>query len=129
MFVHSEIDLRPFQCLFTELPKSRPSVVATAPRFLDELRGAVTVVGSTARLSAKLIGHPKPNVEWYRDDREVLEGGRIRFEEGPGGQVTLVVRDARLTDQGRYKCLAANRLGRDFSSSSLIITGNNIYFS
>lgn len=81
------------------------------------------MVGSTARLTAKLTGHPKPSIEWYKDDREVLEGGRIRCEEAPGGQVTLVVRDARLTDQGRYKCLASNRLGRDFSSSSLIITG------
>lgn len=94
-----------------------------APRFEVELRGAVTVVGSTARLSAKVIGHPKPIIEWYKDDKEVLYAGRIRFEDAPDGEIALVVRDVRLTDQGRYKCVASNRQGKDFSSSSLLVTG------
>lgn len=97
-----------------------------APRFDVELRGVVTVVGSTAKLSAKVIGHPTPTIEWYKDDKEVLHGGRLRFEESPDGEITLVARDVRLTDQGRYKCVATNRLGKDFSSSSLIVTGKPI---
>lgn len=109
--------------LSAELPKAKKSVVAVAPKFEVELRGAVTVVGSTARLAAKVTGHPAPTIEWYKDDKEILYGGRLRFEESPDGEVAVVVRDVRLSDQGRYKCVASNRLGKDFSSSSLLVTG------
>jgi len=112
--------------MFTELPKVKKSVVAVAPRFEGELRGAVTVVGSTARLAAIVSGHPTPTIEWFKDDKEVLYAGRLKFEESPDGEVALVVRDVRLSDQGRYKCVATNRLGKDFSSSSLLVTGKTL---
>ena len=71
-------------------------------------------------------GTPEPEVDWYKDNRVIREGGRIKFMFEDDGLCSLLVRDAESSDRGRYKCVASNPLER-FNvvlSSSLSVSWN-----
>lgn len=66
-------------------------------------------------------GTPEPEVDWYKDNRVIREGGRIKFMFEDDGLCSLLVRDAESSDRGRYKCVASNPAGKVQSSAELFI--------
>ena len=70
----------------------------------------------------RVLGTPKPSVQWYKDDIEIFSCDRIEMrEEDEGGAVVL--KGARLSDSGVIKSVATNILGRAVSTAQLIIEG------
>ena len=70
----------------------------------------------------RVLGTPKPSIQWYKDDVEIFSCDRIEMrEEEEGGAVIL--KGARLSDSGAVKCVATNILGKATSSAQLIIEG------
>ena len=62
---------------------------------------------------------PKPTYEWYHGDNKITTGGRYTIHEDGGLEIVGINDD----DGGKYKCVANNSLGSDFSVGSLVIKG------
>ena len=73
----------------------------------------------------RVLGTPKPSIQWYKDDVEIFACDRIEMrEEEEGGAVIL--KAARLSDSGVIKCVASNILGRCTSTAQFSIEGIRI---
>ena len=66
-------------------------------------------------------GTPEPDVDWYKDNRVIREGGRIKFTFEDDGLCSLLTREAEHSDRGRYKCVASNPAGKAQCSAELFI--------
>ena len=66
-------------------------------------------------------GTPEPEVDWYKDNRVIREGGRIKFTFEDDGLCSLLIREAEHSDRGRYKCVASNPAGKAQCSAELFI--------
>ena len=74
----------------------------------------------------RVLGTPKPSIQWYKDDLELFACERVELrEEEEGGAVVL--RAARFSDSGVVKCVATNILGRAVSIAQLAIEGNQYF--
>ena len=51
-------------------------------------------------------GSPKPNVTWYREERELSEDQNINYKIHPEG--VLEISSVEFRDIGRYKCQVGN---------------------
>lgn len=67
------------------------------------------------------LGTPEPDVDWYKDNRVIREGGRIKFKFEDDGLCSLLIREAEASDRGRYKCVASNPAGKAQCSAELFI--------
>ena len=68
----------------------------------------------------RVLGTPKPSVQWYKDDLELFSCDRLELREEEEGGV-VVLKGARMSDSGVVKCVAANKLGRAVSTAQLTI--------
>ena len=74
------------------------------------------------KFEVKVLGTPKPSIQWYKDDVEIFACDRIEMkEEDEGGAVIL--KGARFSDSGVIKCVASNILGRCTSTAQFSIEG------
>lgn len=80
------------------------------------------VEGGSTVLECSANGSPRPQITWSKDN-VIVHGGddtsRIRLKEDGS---LLVIKDAQLTDAGRYECILSNAVGtaRDFLVLSVI---------
>ena len=96
--------------------------VQIAPYFVLMLNDTIALEHERVEFAVKVLGTPKPSVQWYKDDMEVFASDRLEIKtEEDGGSVT--VRDVRLSDCGNIKCVATNILGRATSVAQLVIEG------
>jgi len=94
--------------------------VQIAPYFVLMLNDTIALEHERVEFKVKVLGTPKPSVQWYKDDMEVFSSDRLEIkEEDDGGSV--IVKEARLNDSGNIKCVATNVLGRATSVAQLII--------
>lgn len=97
-----------------------PEFEGNTPRFTQKLKDVDAVPGKTARLECRVIGDPRPDIRWYRENEPLLEGGRYKFEDDDDRQV-LVIDDVCGSDEGMYKCVARNSAGKAHCSADLYI--------
>ncbi|XP_048260941.1 Down syndrome cell adhesion molecule-like protein Dscam2 isoform X10 [Bombus terrestris] len=96
-----------------------------APAFTSELRGGWLKkrAKSSAVLSCPAQGHPVPSFRWYK----FIEGSsrrqpvqlneRVRQVSG-----TLIIREARVEDSGKYLCIVNNSVGGESVETVLTVT-------
>ena len=89
-----------------------------APQFVSSAASdAITVTeGDTVRVHCSVRGRPPPAVAWTVNGRALGEGpladdDRVRAAVDESGCHTLIVRSARMGDQGEIVCVARNRSG------------------
>ena len=66
-------------------------------------------------------GKPEPDVDWYKDNRMMAEGGRFKFMFDDEGLCSLVIKETNTSDRGRYKCVASNAAGKAQCSAELFV--------
>ncbi|KAF7219368.1 immunoglobulin superfamily member 10 [Nothobranchius furzeri] len=74
------------------------------------------VTGTLIKLNCGATGIPKPDITWELPDHSVLsaaEQGRSMGSEMLHPQGTLIIQKPKVSDSGRYTCLAKNPLGTD----------------
>ena len=67
-------------------------------------------------------------MDWYKDNRVIREGGRMRFLFEDDGLCSLLIREAESSDRGRYKCVASNPAGKVQCSAELFIESKYLIF-
>ena len=76
----------------------------------------------TVYLRAHYFGNPEPRVVWYKGGRRLSHMERVKIRTYPG-ESTLVIRDLRADDSGKYEIQIENEVGVDCSSASLCCEG------
>ncbi|CAH1782898.1 unnamed protein product [Owenia fusiformis] len=94
-----------------------PSVIdneGNKPRFTapakNRRRNIQRPVGSSARLRCKATGKPKPEIIWYKDNKQIVEE-RNSNDHVHTQKWTLHLSDLRNEDSGKYTCRVYNRAG------------------
>lgn len=85
--------------------------VRAPPRWLRMPADVSALIGSEARLSCPVAGHPVPRVTWSK----VTDGNRVRLEAGQSDGV-LVLRSVQPRDRGVYVCEADNGVGEPIAN-------------
>ena len=92
--------------------------------YLDNEGGVdyVSFPQETVYLRAHYFGNPEPRVAWFKGGRRLNHVDRIKIRTYPG-ESTLVIRDLRADDSGKYEIQIENEVGSDECSASLCVEG------
>ena len=99
-----------------------------SPKFIQPLKSQEVMEGSPAKLEVKISGEPEPDVEWFKDEQPIEDGGNFRIEFDDSDGCTLIINSARLEDEGQYRCVATNEFGKAISEAELLVTGMVIFY-
>ncbi|XP_030557678.1 obscurin isoform X1 [Drosophila novamexicana] len=93
------------------------------PAFISELQDAASVEGFPVKMDVKVIGSPKPNLQWFHNGHEILpENGHISIMENPDSTFSLVLDKTVPSDSGLYEIIAKNSEGSTSSKAKLYIS-------
>ncbi|KAG7261541.1 hypothetical protein CRUP_000352 [Coryphaenoides rupestris] len=70
--------------------------------------------GATVVLKAEISGEPPPDVAWLKDGDDIDEDDRVFYDVGDANTI-LTIKNARVSDAGRYEVFVENNLGTDQS--------------
>ncbi|KAJ8369200.1 hypothetical protein SKAU_G00092280 [Synaphobranchus kaupii] len=94
------------------------NVVVNYPPFIKDVKSSETQVGRLGVLQCDATAVPKPEFEWYRDDKRLSNAHGISIQIF-GTRTLLLVSNVTEDDYGNYTCVATNRLG--VNSASLFL--------
>ena len=99
-----------------------PSVsVGTKPELLTDLKDTKVVAPNSATLKCEIApGSPEPTLSWYRDNRQLKPSKKYTMSY-TGRDASLVIKDTELSDAGRYRCEADNRVARVDTDATLTV--------
>lgn len=84
------------------------------------------VLGEPFQLFCNIVGVPDPKIRWYKKGVLIRNGSRISISTD---MKILDIKYLKLEDDGEYKCVGVNRLGKVEQIIYLkSITGMTIYF-
>lgn len=75
--------------------------------------------GKIFLLSCQASGSPHPRIHWYKDGRQISDGGRSRVSVLSSGDLLFTL--AKRSDTGLYSCEVVNEHGMDMASTKVII--------
>lgn len=88
-------------------------VVTEKPGFGVPLKDVTTKIGATETFEVVVTGVPKPEVAWFKGDKELKKGKRIFFEEEEvahsGMKYKMTIKDIDMKDFGEV-CFRGQRL-------------------
>nr|XP_019945261.1 PREDICTED: CAVP-target protein [Paralichthys olivaceus] len=91
-------------CILVEVPAR----VSKGPDNIKAKRGTTIV------LKAEISGEPPPDVAWLKDGDDIDEDKRVFFDVGDTNTI-LTIKNAQVSDAGRYEVFVENSLGTDQS--------------
>lgn len=97
-------------------------LVQAAPEWVTKPRDTSSALNGPASLDCLAVGYPTPTVRWSREET-VSDDVELRPVPLGGARVsllangTLVIREVRKEDAGRYRCVASNGLGQDLEGT------------
>jgi len=97
-----------------------------SPKFLQPLKSQEVFEGSAAKLEVRISGEPEPEIEWFKDEQPIEEGGNFRIEFDDTDGCVLVINSAKLEDEGMYRCVASNSFGKAISEAHFLVTGEEL---
>ncbi|XP_072557451.1 limbic system-associated membrane protein isoform X1 [Paramormyrops kingsleyae] len=98
------------------------NVVVNYPPFIKEAKSSETQVGRLGVLQCDASAVPKPEFDWYRDDKRLINTHGINIQIF-GSRTLLVVSNVTEDDYGNYTCVATNKLGNHNASLFLYRPG------
>ena len=111
-----------FPNLYCHFTAKKPT--GTAPEIAEPLKDVTVVEGEPATLECELKGEPQPDIEWFRDGKQLEESKRVRMEFD-GEVCSLTLKPSELDDEGEYKCVARNELGSASTKAELLVNEAN----
>lgn len=91
------------------------------PRVKAQLTDCEVNEGASAMLEAKITGHPKPRISWFKGDKKVEPDDRHKFLYEDDESHTLVIKNTVRSDAGVYRIIAVNDCGQSETSGTLTV--------
>ncbi|CAF3835512.1 unnamed protein product, partial [Rotaria magnacalcarata] len=92
------------------------------PAFTLEPKSAAVVKGKLAEFNCRVSGSPKPEIQWFLNDKLLQPSSRVSIVE-ERGLIILRINNITDADTGTIKCLVKNALAEIKSEVQLLITG------
>lgn len=86
------------------------------------LRDKDAPVGTTVRLTCRVISKSRYTAKWFKNEELVRSGSRFDLRSEFASQ-TLVIKDCKVEDSGEYRCEVKNADGVADTSAILTIQG------
>ncbi|CAF1262379.1 unnamed protein product, partial [Rotaria sordida] len=102
--------------------QGRLEMKGIAPTFILEPKTIAVVKGKLAEFNCRVAGSPKPEVQWFLNDKLLHSGGKISIVE-ERGLFILRINNITDADTGTIKCLVKNALAEIQREVQLQITG------
>nr|KAG5697851.1 hypothetical protein BaRGS_017108 [Batillaria attramentaria] len=81
-----------------------------------------TVIGGSKRFECRVMGHPPPDIRWFKDGRDITRSDRYNFDYSKSdGVISMVIDNISHKDQGNYRCRAENTEGFASTSAYLLV--------
>ena len=80
-------------------------------------------IGEMVHLSAHYFGNPEPRVTWFKNGTRIYASSERILIKTYSGESTLIIRDLRPDDSGKYEVLIENEVGNDAAVASLGVEG------
>lgn len=109
--MHTLRNFQEFCPLFSAKPRIQPAATLLKAR-----------IGQTVTLPCVVQGEPSPEVTWFHN------GLPVGVTNRKSNTTPLRIQQAKLTDQGTYKCVATNSAGQETSEIKLDILGKPFNF-
>lgn len=94
----------------------------TKPEIEEEMKDVVCGLEKKAKFEVKIQGTPKPEVEWFKNGKQIKDGGRFQvIAEEEDNLYSLVIDKVEPEDVAAYKCVASNDLGEVETTASLTL--------
>lgn len=91
---------------------------ATSPRFVQNLHDIYVTEGETSALECRVVGFPRPEIQWERNGKMVPKSRNIQLER-IGDRCLLRIKSCESKDKGHYSCIARNIMGTATSRGTL----------
>ncbi|KAH8272397.1 hypothetical protein KR018_008161, partial [Drosophila ironensis] len=109
--------------LLETLPQEE-TVEFESPRFIEELGKTVEVMdGESLLLNCQVTGKPTPKVEWYHNEEKITENKETTILQDVQGICQLQISEVFPENQGHYKCVASNKIGKSVTKTVVNIQG------
>lgn len=95
-----------------------------APEFTTQLEDVRTTDGGKAHFQVVVIGQPKPEITWLKDDSQVEESEEFQITH-EGDVNSLTIPDVYPEDAGKYTVVAKNEVGTATTSAVLYVEGRS----
>lgn len=95
----------------------------TLPRIVKSLKDLRCCDGDAATLECHVEGTPEPNVFWEKDGKILHEHATDYRTKFDGRKAILSILRVYPEDEGEYTLVAANDMGRAYSSACIIVDG------
>ncbi|XP_070188406.1 obscurin-like isoform X2 [Littorina saxatilis] len=86
-----------------------------------------TVIGHTKRFECRVVGHPRPEIRWFKDGRDITHHDRYRFDYSYEGIISMIIEDIYHNDQGSYRCRAENTEGFASTTAYLLVRAHKAH--
>ncbi|GFY50994.1 obscurin [Trichonephila inaurata madagascariensis] len=95
----------------------------SSPKFVKGLKDQSAKEEQTVKFTVKFTGKPKPTVKWTKDDAELtIDGKHVQSIEEAEDSLTIVLKDTKIADSGKYSCTITNSEGSDTTTSKLTVS-------
>lgn len=97
------------------------------PAFLKPLMKKRVCENDSLTFFAEVFGLPSPEVKWFCNKTQLVEGDRVKMERD-GDSISLTVLDVTKADQGEYICEAVNNVGEARSVALVVVVSQDLRF-
>ena len=84
-------------------------------------------LGGCQRFECRVIGYPRPTIQWFKDGRDITNDNRYEFDYSVDGIITMVICNVTEKDQGVYSCRAENSEGWAATAAFLNVRGRDLF--
>ena len=84
-------------------------------------------LGGCQRFECRVIGYPRPTIQWFKDGRDITNDSRYEFDYLVDGIITMVICNVTEKDQGVYSCRAENSEGWAATAAFLNVRGRDLF--
>lgn len=95
-------------------------LILAAPVITKKLADQEVTINNEARFVVDVAGSPSPKITWTKDDVPIKPDAEHIIESN-GTTQTLIVKNAKVTDEGKYRVSAENPLGHVESNAQLSV--------
>lgn len=95
-------------------------IVMQAPKFTKPINAVVAKPDEDIILEAEFVGHPTPQVEWFRNNKQIRETKEVTIKNDTQ-KSTLIISKTAKQKSGKYEIRATNPKGEAKSSGSVQI--------
>lgn len=95
------------------------------PEYLDVIK---YMAGNIVKIQVGIISKPLPEIEWYKDGKEVISNAQLSIENTTDAS-GIVIKDANRLDSGTYEIKIKNVAGSTSASIRVQILGSYLFCS